>query len=250
MRINKFISHNTKYSRREADVLIKEGRVKIDNKIVTDLSYMVEKDDKVFVDGRFIKEKDEFTVIVYNKPKGELVSKKDSLGRKLIYDSLPSGFSHFIPIGRLDFASTGLLLLTDSPTIATKLMNSTLERVYNIKIDGAVTTAMTEAMSQGVELSDATAGGHIKSEIKSMNFAPFYAFSIEKNGRNYSKLKVAIGEGKNRELRRFFAHFNREVLDLNRVSYGGIELNALPSGKWRFLDKKEYYNLKGFTKEE
>jgi len=111
VRINKYISHNTKYSRREADELIKAGRVKIGHKIVTDLSTKVESGDKVFLNGKLIKPKHKFTVIVYNKPKGELVTKRDDRGRRTIYDSLPKKFSHFIPIGRLDFASEGLLLL-------------------------------------------------------------------------------------------------------------------------------------------
>ncbi len=250
MRINQYISHSTTYSRREAEKLVLEGRIKIGQKVIKELSVEVGEDDKVFLDGKPIKIKTEYTVIVYNKPKGEIVSKSDRLGRKLIYDSLPSGFAHYRPIGRLDFASEGLLLLTDSPKVATALMESNLERVYKLKIDGSIPQALEDAMQKGLELSDAKAGGHEKSEITDMNFAPFFAYQIIKNDPRFSKLKVAIGEGKNRELRRFFAHFKREVMDLKRLSYGGVELNALPGGKWRYLSKKEYEGLRGYLKKQ
>jgi 23S rRNA pseudouridine2605 synthase len=245
-RINKFISHNTKYSRREADKLIADGKVNVNNKIVTEPSTQIFESDKVLVNGKFIKRMENlFTVLVYNKPKGELVTKVDDRGRKTIYHSLPTRFRHFIPIGRLDFASEGVLLLSDNPKIATILMQSDLERVYNIKIDGIVTKEMEIAMKDGFTIKG-TAGAHEKTKIDTMVIAPFFAYQILKNRPEYSRLKVAITEGKNRELRRFFGHFDREVVDLKRVSFGGIDLNNLPTGKHRFLTKKEYDNLKEF----
>ena len=103
-------------------------------------------------------------------------------------------------------------------------------------------------MKNGLELEDATAGAHDLSEIKSMNFAPFYAYKIIKSTPTYSILKIAIGEGQNREVRRFFSHFGREVVDLKRLSFGGIELNNLPNGKVRFLTRSEYGHLYEFMK--
>jgi len=249
MRLNKYISHNTTYSRREADRLIQEGFVKVNRQVVKEPFYDVSEGDKVFVKGRLIKPKATYTVIVYNKPKGELVTKKDDRGRKTIYDSLPKKFPHYIPVGRLDFASEGLLLLTDSPKIAGALMESDIPRVYNVKIKGEVTPKMEEAMREGLELEDATAGAHEKNSITSMKFAPFFAYRIDKNAPTYSKLKVALTEGKNREIRRFFAHFGKDVVDLKRVEYGWIKLNALPTGKTRYLSKKEYEKLREFLKE-
>ncbi|WP_300365720.1 pseudouridine synthase [Hydrogenimonas sp.] len=249
IRLNKFISHNTKYSRREADRLIEEGRVEVNGKVVTDLSTKVTEEDKVKVNGRVVKPKSmhEMTVIVYHKPKGELVTKKDPQGRRTIYDSLPKRFAHFVPVGRLDFASEGVLLLTDSPRIAEILMRSNLERVYNLKIRGSITHTMEKAMQEGITIKGKK-GAHEKSRIDEMEFAPFFAYQILKNESNYSKIRVAIGEGKNRELRRFFGHFDREVLDLHRISFGGISLNNLPKGKTRFLTRKEYDDLHAFIK--
>lgn len=249
-RLNQYISHNTSFSRREADELIKAGRVKIGTRVVLDLSTRVEEGMKIFIDGKPVREKKIFTVIVYNKPKGELVTKRDERGRRTIYESLPAQYKHFIPVGRLDFASEGLLLLTDSPKVAHALMTSNLERIYRVKIKGPVTPKMEKAMMEGLDLKDATKGAHEKSEISSMVFAPFFAYQIIKNTPLYSILKIAIGEGQNREIRRFFAHFDADVVDLKRLGFGGIELSALPTGKTRYLTKKEYENLRKFLKEE
>ncbi len=248
-RLNKAVAERTKLSRREADQAIQDGKVKVGHHVETNPARQVTADDKLFYNGRFLKEPSkEFTVIAYCKPKGELVTKKDPQGRKTIYDSLPHKYSHFVPIGRLDYASEGLLLLTDAARVADALMKSSLPRVYNIKIDGPVTDAMIMAMKEGHFAEDATPGAHAKTTITTMEFSPFEDFKILKNGPKYSKLRVTISEGKNRELRRFFGSFERKVLDLKRVGYGWVELNALPEGKVRFLDKKEYDKLHAFLK--
>lgn len=249
MRINQWISHNTKYSRREADSLIKDGRVRIENKIAV-LSDKVFR-ARVFIDKKIIRplDKSKYTVIVYNKSKGELVTKKDNRNRKVIYDSLDSKFSHFIPVGRLDYASEGLLILSDNPSVVTALMESNLIRIYNLKIDSKITNQIIDAMQNGLVLDNATAGGHKLSKIRSMEFLPFEFCEIIKESKCYTKIKVGIQEGKNRELRRFFAHFKINILDLKRVSYGFIELNALPVGKSRYLTRKEYNKLHNFMRD-
>ncbi len=248
MRLNKFIAHYSTYSRREADAAVLAGAVKIGGKIENNPATQVdERYAEVYVHSKKVSPKDIITVIAYNKKKGELVTKSDPRGRKTIYDSLDHKFRHFIPVGRLDYATEGLLLLTDSSVVATVLMNSDLERVYKIKIKGAVTPGMEDAMKKGLELRDASAGAHSHSKVTSMTFAPFAAYRIEKNSDNYSILKVGITEGQNRELRRFFAHFGTDVADLKRLSYGGIELNNLPDGKTRFLTRSEYTSVRDYV---
>ena len=251
-RLNKFISHNTKYSRREADKLIEEGKVRVNNKPITNLATKVKTTDKVSINNTIIKyEKNKIiTVVCYNKPKGEIVSKIDPQSRKTIFDSLGAKFKHFMPIGRLDYASEGLILLTDSVDVMNKLANSDLERLYKIKVDGEISHKVEEAMKNGLDLEDARAGGHEKSKIVSMKFAPFLAYDILTNGTKFSKIKVSIIEGKNRELRRFFAHFGLEVLDLKRLEYGGISLNNLPTGKSRYLTKEEYRDLRHYINQK
>ena len=248
MRLNKFISHNTSYSRREADKLIKNGKVSVNNRVVSELATSVSDEDKVKINGRLIKLKKDFTVIVYHKQKGELVSKKDDRGRKTIYDSLPRNFAKFVSVGRLDYASEGLLLLTDAPAIATALMDSDLERMYYLKVKGEVGQEVIKAMQEGFFAQDATKGAHAKTEIKSMEFKPFLAYKIFGSSGGYTKLKVIINEGKNRELRRFFGYFDLEVMDLKRVSYGRVDLGMLKPGKWRYFSTSEYDDLRDFLK--
>lgn len=257
MRINQFIAHNSKFSRRQADSLIKQNRVKIEHKIAI-LSDNINVGDKrkVFVDGKEIRVNlfAKFSVICYHKPKGEIVSKKDDRNRRVIYDGLEARFRHFVPIGRLDFASSGLLLLSDSPKVARALMESSLTRIYILKLDKKINPNIIEAMENGLMLENARAGGHKNSKIVSMNFAPFEFCEILKEGKPNSafgdKIKVGINEGQNRELRRFFAHFGIKILDLVRVGYGFIHLNALPCGKTRFLNKDEYKKLHKFLGEK
>jgi 23S rRNA pseudouridine2605 synthase len=248
MRLNKYISHNTKYSRREADKLIEEGEVTLDKKVIKEFGYEVEDDDRIYIKGRPVKESTELTIIVYNKPKGVLVTKKDDRGRATIYHKLSGKYRHFVPVGRLDYASEGLLLLTDSPEVATALMESGLDRTYNLKIDKPITPEMITAMQEGLILDDARAGAHEKSKIYSMEFAPFAHFEVRAEGQSFSKLRVTITEGKNRELRRFFAHFEAKVLDLKRVACGGIELNNLPTNKTRYFTRREYDDIHKFMK--
>ncbi|PUE67018.1 pseudouridine synthase [Arcobacter lacus] len=252
IRLNKFLSHNSNYSRREADKLIEEGKIRVNNKVVTDLATKVKSTDKIEIGKKLIKEEKNklYTVIVYNKPKGEIVSKKDPQGRKTIYDGLEHKYKHFLSVGRLDYSSEGLLLLSDSVDIVNALMHSDLERVYKIKLNGIITPAVEQAMQSGITIEDATSGAYKGTKIKSMSFAPFLAYDIQTNGTKHSKIKVVINEGKNRELRRFFAHFNLDVLDLKRLEYGGISLNNLPTGKSRYLTKEEYKNLRIFMNED
>lgn len=248
MRLNKFISHNTGYSRREADELIKNGKVSVNGRIISDF-IEINESDKIRINKHLIKLKKDFTMIIYNKPKGELVSKKDDRGRKTIYDSLPKGFSKFVSIGRLDYASEGLLLLTDAPAIATALMQSDVEREYYLKIKGEISEDVKTAMKDGFFAKDATKGAHPKTEIKSMQFAPFIAYDIFGSSGGYTKLRVLIKEGQNRELRRFFGYFDLEVMDLKRVSFGIIDLGMLKESKWRYFTNSEYEELRGFLKE-
>lgn len=251
MRLNKYIAHHSSYSRREADKVIQDGYVRVNGTIQENPATQINEGvDTVYVSGKPVTVRDKYTVIVYHKPRGELVTKSDPRGRRTIYDSLSKEYKHYIPVGRLDFASEGLLLLTDASKVASALMDSDLERVYRLKIRGEITPDMERAMLEGLVLEDATAGGHEKSKITSMSIKPFIGYKIQKNQGDYSILKVALSEGKNRELRRFFAHFGAEIVDLKRVSFAEIELNNLPVGKVRFLTRSEYSALYTFLKDE
>lgn len=250
IRLNKFISHNTKYSRREADKLISDGKVKVNNKVITELATMLSNEDKVSINSKPIHQRTTFSMIVYHKPKGELVSKTDDRGRRVIYDSLPKKFKHYLSVGRLDYSSEGLLLLTNSPSVATALSSGDFERMYYLKVKGSISEAVISAMREGINLEDATKGAHEKTKIKSMQINPFLAYSILSQSGGYTRLKVIINEGKNRELRRFFGYFDLEVMDLKRVSFGRISLDTLKEGKFRYLSNSEYEDLRDYLKEE
>ncbi len=247
MRLNKFLSHNTKLSRREADRAIFDGKVNIGRQVVIDPATDVDESMHIFFNGQQVKRKANYSVIVYNKPKGELVTKSDPQGRRTIYHSLGNDYIGFSPVGRLDFTSEGVLILSDAIDIVEKLMTSSLERVYKIKVSGEITRSLISAMERGIEIHN-LAGANENTDIRNMEIPPFNWFQILKNGNNYSSLKVSISEGKNRELRRFFAQFNLDVLDLKRVSYGFINLNALPTGKKRFFTREEYTKLRKYLK--
>jgi 23S rRNA pseudouridine2605 synthase len=251
MRLNKYIAHHSRYSRREADRLIEEGLVTVNRIPTREYAYDVRPEDKVAVKGQLLhpRKRGEVTMVVYHKPRGVLVTKKDDRGRATIYHKLPGKFRHFIPVGRLDYASEGLLLLTDNPEVADRLMRSDLPRSYNLKIDKPLSPEMLRAMEEGLVLEDASAGGHERSEITRMEFAPFTEVVIRGQSGKYTKLRVTITEGKNRELRRFFAHFGAKILDLKRVAYGWVELNNLPVNKTRYFSRKEYEALHQFLKE-
>ena len=107
---------------------------------------------------------------------------------------------------------------------------------------------MEEAMREGLVLDDARAGGHEKSKVYSMEFAPFIHYEIRGTSENFTKLRVTIAEGKNRELRRFFGHFEANVLDLKRVGFGGMELNNLPTNKTRYFTRREYDDIHKYLK--
>ena len=139
--------------------------------------------------------------------------------------------------------------MTDAPAIATALMQSNIEREYYLKVKGEITDEIKTAMKDGFFAKDATKGAHPKTEIKSMNFAPFVAFDIFGSSGGYTKLRVLIKEGQNRELRRFFGYFDLEVMDLKRVSFGIIDLGMLKESKWRYFTNSEYEELRGFLKE-
>lgn len=252
MRLNQYIAHNSKFSRREADVLIESGRVKINHTRATPQSVLGAR-DKVFVDGKLLRPVQKYTAIIYHKPKGEIVSKRDDRGRRVIYDGLDSKFGGFSYVGRLDYASEGLLILSDSKQVVHTLSTAALPRTYNLKLSHALSPKLLDSVrtmiTEGKDfVIDNLKGAHTLSKINSLTLTPFLDFEILRDS-TLPRVRVVINEGKNRELRRFFAQFGYEILDLKRVGYGFCSLNNLPCGKWRYFTKEEYKKLKIFLDE-
>ena len=247
MRLNQFIAHHCRFSRRQADKLIESGRVKVGHTLANTHTKLLPH-DKVFVDGRLLRPTQEYTAIIYHKPKGELVSKSDDRHRRVIYDSLGARFGGFSYVGRLDYASEGLLILSDSKQIVHALSNSNLARVYNLKLSKPLNNKLRDSIEQVLQSAfviSNTKGAHAKNRQKNLTLQPFVDFQVLRDS-HFPRVRVTLSEGKNRELRRFFAQFGYEILDLRRISYGFCSLNSLPCGKWRYFTKEEYKKLREF----
>lgn len=128
-------------------------------------------------------------------------------------------------------------------------MGSDIEREYYLKIKGEITPNVITAMTEGFFAKDATKGAHARTKQISMDFKPFLAYKIISFSGGYTRLKVIINEGQNRELRRFFGYFDLEVMDLKRVSFGRVSLDQLGEGKWRYFTNAEYDDLRDFLKQ-
>lgn len=225
MRINKFLAASGVSSRRECDKLIEEGKVLINgNRAV--LGANVAEEDEVKVNGNIvILKKNEYYLL--NKPKGYISSVSDDKGRKTVMDLMPSNVGRIYPVGRLDYDSEGLLILTTDGELAQHLTHPSNEvpKTYLIKIEGVITEAELNPIRSGIEID-----GYVTKKCK--------AHIVETN-KAYTKLHITIKEGKNREIRKMFAAIGKEVTLLKRIKIGEITLRGLNRGEYRKLDKQE-----------
>jgi 23S rRNA pseudouridine2605 synthase len=218
-------------SRREIETWIAAGRVTV-NGAVAKLGDRAGAQDVIAVDGKEVRQPGKGTarVLLYHKPAGELVTRRDPAGRKTVFDSLPSG--RWVAVGRLDFNTSGLLLLTDSGELANRLMHPRyeLEREYLVRVQGAPDLAK---LRQGVQLDDGPAA--------------FSTIVEEKAGYGTNRwYRVTLHEGRNREVRRLFEAVNTRVSTLRRVRYGPVALpQDLAVGAWRELPPARVTELFG-----
>ena len=233
MRINKFLADQGVASRRHADAMIEAGRVQINGKVAT-LGATVEENDKVTVDGVLVSatEKQEKYYIM-NKPKGVICTVSDDRGRKTVMDLLPDGVGRVFPIGRLDYETEGLLLLTNDGDTAYRLTHPTNEipKTYMARIEGTMTEKDLNPIRSGVELD-----GVMTKKCK--------AHIVETN-KAYTKVHITITEGRNRQVRRMFEAIGRNVAFLKRVSIGKLKLSGLDRGEVRELTQEEIDYIKG-----
>ena len=227
MRINKYIAECGIASRRNADKLILEGRVRLNNKPVTECGVDVnEYNDTVTVDGEKISLPSQYTYIVFNKPKGCICSSSDEKGRKTVFDYVDIG-KRLFTVGRLDFDSEGLLLLTNDGEFANKLMHPRheIKKTYRVYVE-KFTPEKLEKLCQPVKLD----GYIIKKPTVSL---------ISANEQGSALLEVIIHEGRNRQVRRMCDIADMPVQRLIRVAEGDLQLGKLPLGKWRYLTADE-----------
>ena len=235
MRINKYIAQCGAASRREAEKLILEGRIKINNKIVVDLATNVDEyNDTVTLDGNIIRPHTRFVYAMFNKHKGCICSVKDDRNRKTVMDYLEDLKDYRVfPVGRLDYNTEGLLLITNDGSICNKLTHPSNEipKVYIAKTRGKIDEDKLKELRNGIMLDGRKLS---KSKIK----------LLEEKDDGECKYEVTIFEGRNRQMHRMFEWAGKEVLFLKRVQIGDIRLGGLARGKYRYLNKKELTYLK------
>ncbi|MBU1219796.1 rRNA pseudouridine synthase [Myxococcota bacterium] len=232
-RINKFIARCGVASRRKADELIKEGRVKIGNTVVTELGTMVDpRSDKVRVDGTRISPPEDYVVIALNKPANVLSTVSDPEGRATVLELLPDLQFRIYPVGRLDWASEGLILLTNDGELTQALThpNHDVSKIYEVKIKGHVVESTLKRIREGVDLPD---GKTRPARVEIVKV-------LQKN----TWLRITVQEGRNHLVRKIFEHFGHDVIRLVRTQIGSIKLGTLQEGKYRYLNKPDIAKLK------
>lgn len=217
-RIAKRIARAGRASRREAERLIGDGRVRVNGKVIDSPALNVTERDRIEVDGQLLAEADVARIWRYHKPAGLVTSARDEKGRATVFDRLPPEMPRVMSIGRLDLNSEGLLLLTNDGELKRKLeLPSTgWVRKYRVRAKGTPTEATIAPLLRGIT-------------IEGERFRPMSVTLDRQQGAN-AWLTVGLREGKNREIRRAFAEVGLDVNRLIRVSYGPFQLGDLPTG--------------------
>ena len=231
-RLNKYISQSGLCSRRSADKLIINGKVKVNNKICQELGTKVSIGDKVIVDNKLIKPEKNIYILL-NKPKDYITTNKDTHNRKIVFDLIKGVNERLFSVGRLDRKTTGLLLLTNDGNIAKKLTHPSyrIKKIYSVTLEKNISE---------IEINQIRRGIIIDGELIKVD-------RINRLVKN-NELGVEIHIGKNRIVRKIFESINHKVSKLDRVLFGPLTKKDLPRGKWRKLKEQEIRNLKIFTK--
>ena len=233
MRLNKYIAECGAASRRGADKLISEGLVKVNNKVVTELGTIVnENNDTVTVNGKKLVLRNRDVYIILNKPKGCITAVKDDKGRKTVMDYVDAKDKRLFPVGRLDYDSEGLVLLTNDGDTAYKLTHpsSEIPKTYIVKVEGEIPEKELDKLRDGIPLDGAITH---RAKIK--------VLGVEDR---ISRIEITIFEGKNRQIRRMFEYIGYNVIFLKRTAIGDIRLGGLGRGLTRYLTPKEIQFLK------
>lgn len=232
IRLNKYIADSGVCSRREADILIQSGVVKVNGEIVTQLGRKVSMSDKVMFGGETLK-REKLRYLLLNKPKGFITTSDDPMDRKTVMALVENACEERIyPVGRLDRNTVGLLLFTNDGDLAKKLTHPKygIKKVYHVFLDKALSKNDMIRIMEGVELEDGIA--------KPDNIS-FVAGENDKK-----QVGLELHSGKNRIVRRIFEHFGYEIVKLDRVMFASLTKKDLPRGKWRMLTDKEVGMLK------
>lgn len=218
-RIAKALARAGLASRRDAEEMVTQGRVTVNGRVINSPALDITKNDVVLVDGKPLPERERTRLFLYHKPRGLMTTHDDPEGRPTVFDNLPEGLPRLISIGRLDFNTEGLLLLTNDGGLARtlELPDTGWLRRYRVRAHGDITQAQLDQLKEGIE-------------VEGVKYGPIEATLERDQGANVW-LVFAIREGKNREVRNVCAHLGLEVNRLIRVSYGPFQLGEVPEGQ-------------------
>jgi 23S rRNA pseudouridine2605 synthase len=232
-RLQKVIARAGIASRRKAEDLIKEGRVKVNGKVVTELGLKVSTSDRVEVNEIQI-EKEEPVYFLLYKPRGVISSVNDDKGRKVVTDFFPHLKERIYPVGRLDYDTSGLLVLTNDGEFANLLMHpkNEIDKVYVAKVKGIPLKENLRKLERGIRLED---GRTAPARVKLLS---------ADSKKQVAIVEITIHEGRNRQVRRMFEAIGNEVLKLKRERYGFLTLSGLRTGDARELTPHEVKQLR------
>ena len=235
VRLQKYIAMCGVASRRAAEEMIKDGKVKVNGNKITEQGVKVEIGaDKVFVNGKEIKPVNKDYYIMLNKPAGYVTTVKDQFDRPTVIDLLGEEITaRVFPVGRLDYETEGLLIMTNDGDFTYKVTQPkhNIDKTYIAVIKGGISIKGLAMLRQGVKLDDGFVTSPAQVEMLNAD-----------NG--HTVIKITIHEGKNRQVRRMFEAVGCKVVELQRISIGKVELGNLPLGRWRYLTSHEISYLK------
>ena len=227
MRLQKYLADAGIASRRKCEQLIEEGRVKL-NGAVAEIGMNVNDGDVVTLDGKRVRANNERVMIAFYKPKNVICSNAEEEDRKKVTDFFKDLPYRLYTVGRLDYDSEGLILVTNDGDAANRLMHPRygLSKTYNVLCSGRFTDAEIHALASGVMLEDGMT-------------APARVKLLRETDNGNTELSITIHEGRNRQVRRMVAAVGHDTLRLVRVSIGKLTISGLKSGQWRFLSREE-----------
>ena len=228
-KVSKLIADAGICSRRKAEQLIKDGKVKLNDKILTSVPERASLIDSIKVNNKTINSKQKTRLWKYNKPAGKLTTNYDPKDRKTIFDDLPKNLPRIITVGRLDFNTEGLLLLTNSGMLARylELPRNLFMREYIVSVTGKIEVEKLQKLKNGIK-------------IKGVRYKGIKVSFLKRN-KNSAQIKMQLIEGKNREIRRIISFFGWSVNKLKRIRYGPIKLKDLKKDKVEEININKYF---------
>lgn len=239
-RLQKFMAHSGVASRRKCEELIRAGKVKVNGKVIQELGTKVDtQKDIVEVLGKQIKSDEAKVYFLLNKPRGILSSVRDDRGRKTVVSLIKDPGVRLYPVGRLDYNTEGLLLLTNDGELTNRLIHPRykVDKTYFAQVKGIPDKIKLDKLREGIDLED---GKTNPAEVK-----------LLKVDKDISDLEITIHEGRNRQVRRMFDSIGHPVLRLKRIKFGFLNLGKLKPGEYRRLTPREVerlYNLNSISK--